>query len=74
MVLLMLSLDAEIWAAKVFPRIRFFCPREFGRYNQAGTVQEQFSIKAGQLCSVLHSATERGRSHTSSRIRRRTDH
>jgi hypothetical protein len=30
----------------------------------------QFSVKAGQLCPTLHSAIERGRSNTSSRIRR----
>jgi hypothetical protein len=38
---------------------------EFGQYDQVGTVQEQFPIKAGQLSLVPNSATRRGRSHTS---------
>jgi hypothetical protein len=58
-------------AAKVFVHLRFSCVRKFGLYDQARTVLEQFTIKAGQLCPTLHSATEQGRSNKSSRIRGR---
>jgi hypothetical protein len=47
---------------------------EVSQHIQVKTVQEQFPIKAGQLSSVPYSASEHGRSNTSSRIRGRIDH
>ena len=48
--------------------------RGFGRYNQVWTVQQRFLHVNQAKLLVPHSATARGRSHTTSRIRGRTDH
>ncbi len=33
---------------------KILCTQDFGKYNQAGTVREQFPVKEGQLCPTLN--------------------